>query len=50
MNYNRIKNDVKISVKKWDNKITLTDVATGKVLAIKKFSDHIQAVTLAKAL
>ncbi len=49
MNYKRTKNGMTITVKKWDNKITITD-SNKKVLAVKEFSDHIVAVSLAKQL
>ena len=50
MKYQKIKNNIKITVKDWDNKITLTDIKTNKVLAVKTFKDHIIAVNLAKKL
>lgn len=50
MNYSKIKNGLRISVKKWDNKITLTDIMSGQIVSVEEFSDHIKAVALAKAL
>lgn len=50
MDYKRIKNGIKITVAQWASEIVLTEIATGEVIAVKKFNDHIQAVTLAKAL
>ena len=50
MDYKKVKNGKIITVKKWDDKITITDKATGEVLAIKQFSDHLVAVSLARQL
>lgn len=50
MDYKKVKNGKRITVKAWDNTITITDAKTGQVLGAQSFSDHVQAVTLAKAL
>lgn len=50
MDYKKVKNGKIITVKKWDDKITITDKDTGEVLAVKQFSDHLVAVSLAKQL
>lgn len=50
MNFNKVKNGKRVVVKKWDSTITVTEVATGKVLAENQFSDHVKAVALAKLL
>lgn len=50
MNYSRIKNGVKISVKQWGKVVILTDVSDGRILGQQVFSDHIQAIAIAQAL
>jgi len=50
MDYKKIKNGMKIVVKKWDNKITLTNNETGEIIKETAFGDHIQAVLFAKKL
>lgn len=50
MKYNKTKNGLKITVKEWDNKIIITNISTGKIVATEIFSDHVQAVMLAKKL
>lgn len=50
MKINRKKNGYKITVKDWSSEVVLTEIATNKVVAVKTFTDHIQAVLVAKAL
>jgi hypothetical protein len=50
MHYKKTKNGIRIEVKKWDNVVTLTDIATKTIIKTMQFSDHIKAVQIAQAL
>jgi hypothetical protein len=50
MKYNKKKNGYKITVAAWDNKIVITNAATGEHVKTETFTDHIRAVQVAKML
>ena len=50
MNYKKRKGLLEITVKAWDKTVTLTNIATKRIVASETFSDHIQAVLAFKAL
>ena len=49
MKYKRIKNNYKIEVQDYDNKISITNLDTNEITT-RQFRDHIIALTLAKQL
>lgn len=48
--YIKVKNGFRIVVMPWDKVVTITKIETGEIVRQEKFSDHIQAVMVAKAL
>lgn len=49
MNYSKIRNGFKITVKRWERVVNLTEIATGRIVKMA-FSDHVKAILAAKAL
>lgn len=49
MNYSKTKNGFKITVKKYDNTVTVINLTTNEIIK-HTFSDHIKAIMVAKAL
>ena len=49
MNYKRIKNGCRITVKRWSNEVVVTRLSDNETV-VTKFSDHVQAVLAAQAV
>jgi hypothetical protein len=49
MNYKRVKNGFKITVKQWSDEVVVTRLSDNQSVTTK-FSDHIKAVAVAQAL
>lgn len=49
MNYKRVKNGFKITVKKWSDEVVVTRLSDNQTV-VTKFDDHIKAVAVAQAL